>query len=203
MVLTRLTACAGLALLVSACGNAQSAAAPQPPREAPPLVAAANDAAPAAPSSSSAGVAPVTAEGLDPVRIGMTEAEALRALGTGWQADRGSGDPQSCHYLSRGEDGAEFTAYMVENGRVTNVTIQNDAPTSGRVTVVTDRGVGLGSTEAQVRAAYPDAVVEPHQYADRPASYVTAWVRGAPSTPGGQPAPDARGVQFVTNQAAS
>lgn len=202
----RLAACAAVAVLAAGCGGAGSTAAAASSSTTVASAAATPAAAdqavretPAAGAAAPGEVTAITPEGFGPVRIGMTEAEALRALGAGWSADQGAGDAAACHYIGRGQDGAEFEAYMVEAGRVTNATVQNDAPTAGRVSIVTDRGVGLGSTEAQVRAAYPGIEVEPHRYNERPASYFTFWVRGAPSTPGGQPAADARGIQFVTN----
>jgi hypothetical protein len=62
---------------------------------------------------------------------------------------------------------------MIENGRLTRISL------SGGATVRTDRGLGIGSTGAQVRAAYGRAIVtEPHKYQPRPAERITYWVGG-------------------------
>jgi hypothetical protein len=171
------------ALVLTACGPDERAgggealnppAAGQP--ASPPEPAVAGPAA--APEARTELVAVLTPEGYGPVRIGMTEAEALRALGPG--AGGASGASDDCHHLSTGPQPANLL-YMVERGKVTRVTIHRDS------TVKTDRGIGVGDTAQQVQAAYPGLVVEPHKYVEG-AQSLTAWT-----------VPDSRGVRFETD----
>ena len=155
-----------LALLLCACGGGQ----PDESEETETTGAA------AAPARAPA----LTPEGYGPVRIGMTEAEALRALGD--EAQGGSGATGDCHLLWSGQAPANLV-YMVEGGRVTRVTAHLDSA------VKTDRGVGVGDLEAAVQAAYPEGLeVTPHKYIGEPAHYLTIWT-----------VPGQRGVRFETD----
>lgn len=104
----------------------------------------------------------------------MTEAQALAALPDGWRPDDGSGDANACHFLRSGA--VSPTIIMVENGRVTSITTQ--VVDGGAPTPRTDRGVGLGSTEAEVRAAYPGVSEEPDRY-DPNVKSLYFWAAGA------------------------
>jgi hypothetical protein len=89
----------------------------------------------------------------------MSEAEARSALGAGVvPAVGGPGDADVCHFLSVGPQPPNLL-YMVEQGRVTRVSARQGSA------VRTDRGVGVGDAEAEVRAAYGPAVeTQPHKY---------------------------------------
>jgi hypothetical protein len=168
-----------LAALLAACGDGgrEREEAPEPPSAAPATTAAA-PAAPAAPPVAPAGV--LTPYGFGAVKIGMTEAEAQEALGPETQG--GSGATSDCHLLWVGRAPANIV-YMVEGGRVTRVTAHLDSQ------VKTDRGVGVGNTEAEVRAAYPEGLeVTPHKYIGEPAHYLTLWTL-----------PGKRGIRFETD----
>lgn len=148
-----------------------------------------------------ANVQTITPEGLGPVRIGMTAQVALRALGRGWRLEDPlePGDANGCRYIGNGHPETTSVSYMVENMRVTR--IETGAPESGPAApIASERGIRVGATEADVRRAYPRGLVsEAHAYEERPAAYLTYWTRGAPRRAGGDPAADARGIRFVTD----
>lgn len=167
-------------LLLTACG------AEPPASEAP--------VAPTAPSAqpvpSAPPVAPVTAQGWGPLRVGMTIPEITAALGPDSDPDAvGGADPTSCDQF-RPERAPEGLLVMVENGRLTRISLINAS------NLKTDRGFGLGDNAAAIKAAYgANAVASPHKYRGVPAEYITAWSGRAP--PANAPTPDsARGIVY-------
>ena len=122
--------------------------------------------------------APITSEGWGPLRVGMTWAQARRAL-PGMTRDLTMGE--ECYESTvRGQPGLYV---MFEGGRLARVSAAEHSR------VGTAAGVRVGQTEAQVRAAYGRRIVsEPHHYEEAPARYLTVWtVRNQ------------RGVRFETN----
>ena len=123
----------------------------------------------------------LTPDGWGALRIGMAEREAVRRFGLR------DGDPQG---EVTGPECRQYQApawpqleVMTEDGRVTRISLYRKGP------IRTDRGLGVGSTEAQVRKAYGAALrIEPHYYEGAPARYLT-W-RAA----GGK-----RGLRFETD----
>ena len=161
----------------------EAAAPAPPPPAAEPRTAAVGPAA--APEARVQVAAVLTPEGYGPVRIGMTEAEARKALGGEVASDADvSQEPASCHHIWAGtrQQQADLV-YMVVDGRVSRVTAHLNSKAR------TDRGLGLGATEAAVRAAYPRLQVEPHHYIGEPARYLTVWTT-----------PNKRGVRYVTDE---
>lgn len=166
-----------LAALLCACGSDEGAvkggggdtvaAAPAAP-SAP--VAAPSSATPAAPADS---VDParwvLRADGVGPVRVGMTVAEANQAVSGG--LDRTTGLEQ-CDYV-RPKQGPAGVSLMVENGRIARVDVRDSA----RVSTVA--GVLPGESEARVREAYPGVRVQPHKYDER--GHYMIVIPGAPS----------------------
>lgn len=145
------------------------------------------------------GDAVINVDGFGPVRIGMTLQEARRALGPGWTLEDPiePGDVNGCRHLVR--DGAPVI-YMLNGGRVTRASLsQAERSTASRVR--TPRGIGLGSTEGEVRRAYGRALEdEPHAYVGLPGRYLTIWVvRPRAGRTNGED-PQARGIRFETDE---
>lgn len=148
----------------------------QPPATVP------KDAAPAPPPV-------LTPEGLGPLRIGMTLAAVTAAWGPDANPEAiGGSDPAQCDQF-RPERAPQGVLVMMENGRLTRISLINRNPAR------TEREVGLGSIAAQVKAAYKGAAVaSPHKYRDPPAEYLTFWSRKAVA--GDQSTPTDRGIVF-------
>lgn len=163
-----------LAALSCACGSDRAAGG----GAARDTVAAAPAAppAPAASPSSSVPADPVDparwvlrADGVGPVRVGMTVAEADQALSGGLDSTTGL---EACDYV-RPKQGPEGVSLMVENGRIVRV----DVVDSARVSTVA--GVLPGESEARVREAYPTVRVQPHKYDER--GHYMIVIPGAPA----------------------
>jgi hypothetical protein len=96
----------------------------------------------------------VTADGIGPIKAGMTIAEANDAANTALVAS-GSGE---CFYV-RTKDGPEGVSFMVENGKITRVDVADNRD------VKTFEGAGIGDTESRILTLYPQQVtVQPHKY---------------------------------------
>lgn len=123
--------------------------------------------------------ASITSEGWGPLRVGMTWAQARRAQ-PGLNRDLTMG--LECYEAT--VPGQTGLYVMFEAGRLARVSAAENSR------VAAGRGLHVGSTEAQVRAAYGRAIQsEPHHYQDAPARYLTIWtVRGQ------------RGLRFETDE---
>ena len=174
------------------------AAAPAPPAASVPPVAPQPAARPATPAATT-----ITPDGLGPVRIGMSQAEALAALGDDWSlgGTMEPDDPGACRHIIAGGDEGGPLAYMLNQGRVTRVSVDVSGAQAAPP-VRSERGVGLGSTEDDVRRAYGDQLrSEPHHYTEAPARYLTVWTRGGPTRDDEfVQSADARGIRFVTDE---
>lgn len=127
--------------------------------------------------------------GVGPVVAGMTLKEAEAAGGAAMTNTEGEFDAFEglCYHAQpKGVDGV---AFMVGNerrpadpkdGRIVRATVAPYGPEEALVVpgFVTDKGVGLGSTEAQVKAAYPGIEVTGHQYVEQ-GHYLTLYAAGA------------------------
>lgn len=175
----RLFATAALALALAAC-NAEAPPPADTPAEAP---------APAASTLPDA----INAEGWNTLHVGMTRAEVTAAVGAGNPNAVGGADPQACD-LFHPANAPEGMLVMIQQDVLTSIILRNNTE------LRTDRGFGVGSTAAEIKAAYgASAMSEPHKYVDG-AEYITIWSVGAPSadTPFVQD-PAARGVRYETD----
>ena len=149
---------------------------------------AANAAAPAPSPNASALV--LTPEGSGPLRIGMSLADLVTTYGPDSDPDSvGGPEPELCDQF-RPARAPEGLLVMVEEGRLSRITAMSDSE------VETAKGLGVGATAAEVRAAYGALVrAEPHEYQDPPAEYLTIWTRGGAS--GGEAAPPhSHGIRY-------
>ena len=155
------------ALAVTACGPKPEVTAaitpPTPPAESP------------QPPSPAVTLDVLTADGIGPLRIGMTKDEVITAVGDTRTPDA-VGIPGECIEFQpqRAPDGVWV---MIESGKLTSITLGDLS------TVKTDKGFGLGDTPDAVKAGYPDAKTTPHKYQDKPAEYITWWKGGPRNEP--------------------
>lgn len=171
---------------LAACGSEPSPKSegnslPAAEKSAPGNVAA----APAAPA-----VAPLTAEGWGPLRIGMTLAQVVAAAGPDSDPEAvGGPEPEVCDIFHPART-PEGLMVMIEEGRLTSISAS--APTEVR----TERGLGPGATAGEVEAAYPGGLKsEPHEYEEAPARYLTVWTVGGGEEPYVRSAA-ARGIRY-------
>jgi hypothetical protein len=157
-----------------------AACEPAPPAE--PEAPAAQQPQPAPPPTASTEL--LTAEGWQGLRIGMTRAEVVAALGNDANPDAvGGADPSQCEQF-RPERAPEGMLVMVEQGRLTRISVSDPA------NVETEGGLSVGDSASAVRSHFAArAVVTPHKYVAAPAEYLTVWTLAPP-------APDARGIVY-------
>ena len=130
------------------------------------------------------------AEGLGPVRIGMTRAELVEAWGEDSQPGAvGGADPETCDEFHPAHAPAGVMV-MIQNGVLTRISLIRDAA------VKTDRGFGLGDSGMAVKQAYGGAIFsQPAKYEPAPAEDLFAWSRGGSTAYVTDPA--ARGVRYA------
>lgn len=136
----------------------------------------------------------ITSNGWNTLHVGMTRAEVTAAVGAQANPNTvGGADPQACD-LFHPANAPEGMLVMIQQDVLTSITLRNNT------TLKTDRGFGIGSTAAEIKAAYgAGAQSEAHKYVEG-AEYITIWTTGAPATPGTfvQDA-NARGIRYETD----
>ena len=130
--------------------------------------------------SSSLSALQLSSEGLGPVRVGMSVREASEALHTRFGDAIEGGDNSCMEYGLPDAAPGGGIAIMAIDGKIARVTI-----VSADLGVRTPEGIGIGSTEQQVRAAYPGSADSPAPYDDPPAHDLTFWRH-----------PNAEGIRF-------
>ena len=176
-----LSAVAVSALLLAACGQPATEPATAPETQAP-----------TAPVTPAPDANALTAGGYGPLRIGMTKAEVIAAVGDKFNPSLvGGAEPDICDQW-RPARSPEGVTVMLESGVLTRVSVASPA------TLKTDRGFGVGDTAAAIKAAYgPLAVSTPHKYAPAPAEDIVVWTAGGPATAGAYVEDaNARGVRY-------
>jgi hypothetical protein len=180
------------ALLLAGCGGAGTEGQGN---EADPAGNSAARAPASAPKAEASAAAPavLTAEGFGPLRIGMSRAEVVEALGEDSDPQAvGGPDPESCD-MFRPARAPEGLLVMIEEGRLTSLSLIDGS----RVRSDRGLGLGLGATAAAVRAAYGEALrAGPHKYEEAPAEYLTIWAKDGPRADEYETAPTARGIRY-------
>ena len=112
----------------------------------------------------------LAADGWGPLRIGMSLAEITAAAGEDSDPRAvGGPDPARCDEF-RPTNAPEGILVMVENGVLTRISVSRNP------NIRTSEGLRIGDPESSVLAAYGSrAKVDPHQYVDPPAKYITVW----------------------------
>lgn len=136
--------------------------------------------APATPADTNA----LTADGWRSLRIGMTRAQVVAAVGPDGNPNAvGSPDPAACD-MFRPRSAPQGLLVMIERDTLTRISLSRDPGVS------TDAGLEVGDSSAAVTRHYgARAEVMPHKYQDAPAKYLTVWTTRPPS-------PRARGIVY-------
>lgn len=110
--------------------------------------------------------------GLGKVTVGMTVAQAEAALGVKLTVETIDDELGACGYARRADGAEPGIAYMVGGGAITRIDVDGADPSRPPPDALTERGIGIGATENQVRQAYgPAAVESPHPYTEGPDSH--------------------------------
>ncbi len=172
---------AAAALMVTACSapeTTEPASAPETPAQTAPAATAPDPNA-------------LTAGGYGPLRIGMTRADVVTALGDDSDPNAvGGPEPEVCDQW-RPERAPQGLLVMIQDGVLTRISVAEPS------TLKTDRGFGVGDTAAAIKAAYgPLAVSQPHKYVAAPAEDIFVWTSGAPAAGGYTQDAAARGIRY-------
>ena len=123
---------------------------------------------------------PLTVDGYGPARIGMSQAEVVKALHAKLTGEAIE-DEKVC--VEKKAAALPGVIFMFEDARLARVSLWSPSK------VTTPRGIGLGAGADAVRRAYGKGLrSEPHHYEDLPSQYLTFWT-----------VPGKRGVRFETN----
>ena len=111
----------------------------------------------------------VTHDGFGPVKVGMTLAQASKALGR--RVTRGAGyEGDGCYYASP-ESGYEGVAFMMSGPRVVRIDVRSNR-------YATDRGARVGDSEARIKRLYRgEYKVSRHKYVDE-GRYIEVEAKG-------------------------
>lgn len=166
-----LSAASGLLLLIPAgCADPAPRAPTADPSQKASAVKTETPIAKAEPALAPSPAATLSAAGYDSIRIDATPAQAGYGL-----ADDGAYRDACRIFQSPRLPGL---AALVEDGRIRRVTLYTGR--SGPSPIRTERGIGVGSTEAEVRAAYSPLGQEPHKYSAAPAKNLFWGEEGVP-----------------------
>jgi len=159
-----------LGAATAACGGPAAAPDNRPEAAAPTESEPATDAKPAPAPEPAATV--LAAGGLGTIHIGKPPADAAGF------ALRDDGSYQdSCRIFVTDQQPGLYV--LVEDGIVRRVTIHRENTRGAALT--TAKRIRVGSTEAEVRAAYAPLGSEPHKYSEPPAKYLNYGEEGDPN----------------------
>ena len=110
----------------------------------------------------------ITPDGYGPVRVHMSPQDAAEALGAELLPLGPGGDTEACRVLTLSGQ-SEGLHFMVQDDQIVRIS-DYDAPDA-----LTAQGVGAGSSDEQIRRAYPDATEQPAKYEPPPAHDLIVW----------------------------
>ncbi|MCO5792173.1 MAG: hypothetical protein HEQ21_05090 [Blastomonas sp.] len=146
-------------LLLAGCGSEPAAERAETKPDAAVVEDAPQAADAAQPTPPIATAQTLTLEGFGGLTIGKPV-----PAGSPWAA-RGAQISEGCTAISAPDWPGAYA--IVEEGVVRRITVSNKSEAKLL------EGIGPGSTEADVRKAFPSFVAEPHKYVDAPAKYLT------------------------------
>ena len=125
------------------------------------------------PPPASGKMVPLTPDGWGPLRIGMTRAEVVAALGEDANPGAvGGAQPDQCDEFRPARAPAGLLV-MLEGGKLSRVSAGKGER------IVSERAIAVGDPVAKVLEAYGTAIERtPHKYLSAPAEYLTMWVPG-------------------------
>ena len=109
--------------------------------------------------------------GYGPITVGMTPDEANAAMALDLRILNPGEEGEPCYYLLPGGDFEADPAFMVSEGRIARVDINEPG-------IATAEGAQVGDPEARIMQLYPAAEVEPHKYGDEGDHYLTVYDAG-------------------------
>ena len=175
-----------LPLALSACNFAASGSEP----EAEATSAAAAEPTPVATATPDANT--LTPTGWGPLRIGMTRAEVVEALGPDANPQNvGGAEPEQCDQF-RPQRAPENMLLMIEEGKLTRIELR------GSNDIHTPEGFTVGDAASAIKAKLGTRLsAQPHKYLDAPAEYLTVWQTDVTPGEGGYvDDPEARGIVY-------
>jgi len=96
----------------------------------------------------------IAANSFGPLRVGMTVAEAAKAMGGGFGAPKGYSGGCGYAVLTKAPAGL---AVMLQDGKIARFEVRNGG-------IRTAAGARIGDSESRVNSLYPGAVTTPHKY---------------------------------------
>lgn len=126
----------------------------------------------------------LTPDGWGPLRIGMSRAEVVAAAGDDANPDAvGGPDPERCDEF-RPSNAPAGILVMVESGILTRISVSRNSE------IKTPEGFRVGDLGSSVLAEFGSrARVDPHQYWEPPAKYITVWQQASAEA-------DRRGMRY-------
>lgn len=120
----------------------------------------------------------LTFDGLDPVKIGMTLAEAEEVLNAKLMPlDASDGNSsEACWYTNRADGVDQTISYMIWDGKIVRIDVDDGEPgevRNGDSRITTERGIRVGSSESEIKNKYSSRVdVSAHPYGNETDHYI-------------------------------
>jgi hypothetical protein len=120
------------------------------------------------------------------VQLGMTVDAAERSMGATF-APVAEPFSEACYITRRADGKDEAISYVIENGKVVRVDF---APNHGqKMTMKTTTGIGIGSSEADIRRSYKNIIITRAPYYDEESEIEAAKTRAELGITAPQPSP--------------